>query len=192
MKTKKAVPPVIPDEASIQQLIDQLAQVAQVVGSHGVVLTPQERRRVAKIRKGGKDLLPKLTDMAARHGVQIAGLAPTDLQPHLDLIARLDPLVTALQSATTLVGDTTLNAKSQTWKGLSSIYTILSRVAVDNPVLRDELTDTTTFFKVTRKKGTTKKAAVPAPVVAPETTYASVDPVATVAAVPTSPSQAQG
>ncbi len=87
-----------------------------------MILTPAERKRVAKLRRGGKELLPKLTSLAAQHGVQVAGLSSADLQqPHLDLIARLEPLGNALQSAATLVGDTTLNAKSQAWKGLSGV-----------------------------------------------------------------------
>jgi len=72
---------------------------------------------VAKLRKGGKDLLPALTEMATRHGVQITGLASADLQPHLDVITRLESLGSALQSANTLVSDTTLNSKSVAWKG---------------------------------------------------------------------------
>jgi hypothetical protein len=192
---KVAVPPAIPDEETVQQWVDQLAEITKLVGAHGVVLTPAERRRVAKIKKGGKDLLPKLTDMAARHGVQIHGLALADLQPHLDLIARLDPLVTAVQSADTLVSDTTLNAKSQTWKGLSAIYTILSRVAVDNPALRDELTSTTAFFKAPRPKTTSAKkkdAALATKAAATETTPVGVTPVVTAAAVPTSSTPTQG
>jgi hypothetical protein len=188
MKTKKvAVPPVLPDEGSIQELVEQLAGVTKVVGSQGVVLSPAERRRVAKLRKGGKDLLPTLTGMAARHGVQITGLSAADLQPHLDLVTRLEPLGSALQSANTLVSDTTLNAKSVAWKGLSSIYTILSRVAVDNPALRDELTSATAFFKEPRAKGNAaKKAVAQTAVAAPESTPESVPAVATPAAVPTS------
>ena len=112
---------------------------------------------------------------------------------HLDLIARLEPLGSALQSANTLVSDTTLNAKSQTWKGLSSIYTILSRVAVDNPTLRDELTSTTAFFKAPRKKGQAKKKdAESATAAAPKVTPKGVPEVATVAAVPPSSTPTPG
>jgi hypothetical protein len=161
MKSKKTVTtPVLPDESDVQSMVTQLAGVTQLVGSNGVVLTPQERRQVAKLRKGGKDLLPKLTDMAARHGVQITGLSPADLQPHLDLVSRLEPLGAALSAANTLVSDTTLNAKSQAWKGLSTIYTVLSRVARDNPTLRGELQSTTEFFKEPRKKAAEKKKTV--------------------------------
>jgi hypothetical protein len=117
----------------------------------------------------------------ARHGVQVTGLAPADLQPHQDLVTNLEPLGAALQSAATLVGDTTLQAKSQTRKGTTALYTILSRVALDNPTLRDELQPARKGKSGTKKAET---AASPAPSEVPAEAAPEVAPSATSGAAP--------
>ena len=186
MTTKKVTATPVPAETEIQKWVDQLGGIGQLVGAQGVILTPKARLRMAKALKGGKDLLPSLLRMAARHGVQVAGLAPADLQPHLDQVANLEPLLAALQSATTLVGDTTLQAKSQMWKRTTALYTILSRMALDNPTLRDELQPATEFFAAAKKGSpggkSGAKAGAPKPPAPPAVTAGEAPGAAPVAA----------
>ena len=191
MKTKKVTATALPPETEIQKWVAQLGGIAQLVGTQGAVLTPQARRQMAKALKGGKDLLPSLQRMAARHGVQVSGLAPADLQPHLDLVTTLEPLGAALQSAATLVGDTTLQAKSLTWKGTTALYTILSRMARTNPTLRDELQPATAFFAAAKKGSKAAKGTSGTKMSAAATPPASSD-VAVEAAPEAAPSVANG
>ena len=108
-------------------------------------LTPTERKRMLKLRTGGVDTTRTLATLATRYKVD----STVDVPAMLQNVAQLEELAPLLDSATNLmqiVHDQVLVAAGDSWKSATTIYTMLQRMALDDPRLADELAPVAAMF----------------------------------------------
>ncbi len=143
---------------------------AQALGKGTKRLTAKERQRQLKLRTGGIDTTRTLATLATRHKLG----EMVDVPGMLANVEKLESLQPLLDSATNLqetLHDLVLMAAGDAWRSATTIYTILQRMAVNDPRIADELAPVAAKFA---KKGVSAAPAEPAPMVTASSTPATV------------------
>lgn len=152
MATRKIETPV-PSPGDIARCVEGLEITTEVLGDWAVALSPTDRQRELKLRRGGERFVPMIMDLGARYGVSVLGAEHRSATELLDLVARLDPLAARLRAMTDLVTTTIMRARADAWQAATATYTALSRVSSRNPSLLAELAPATAFFAIRRRGG---------------------------------------
>jgi hypothetical protein len=156
-----------------------LDAMASRIGQGAKRLTTKERRQQPKLRTGGVDTTRTLATLATRYKVD----STVDVPAMLANVAQLEKLQPLLDSATNLmqiVHDQVLVAAGDSWKSATTIYTMLQRMALDDPRLADELAPVAAKFA--KKKAPSGSAGTTKTPVATATASVTPATVTTVAA----------
>jgi hypothetical protein len=148
----------VPSPELVTHWLSEIDGLVTELGSYLDALTPDQRRRELKIRKGGERHIPLIADTATRYGLSFPGGTADEIRANLDVISALSPVLTRLQAASGIVGDTIFRARGNAWRGTTSAYTMLSRMAKNVPSIAREIAPATEFFAPKRKS---KVAAAP-------------------------------
>src|SRR5438105_10337457 len=108
------------------------------------------RRRATNDRPGTESFTLSLHDALPIFGLQLPGMPVAEIQAALDQMGRLQPLVDVLQRNLKIGAHAQFVAESDAWRGATSIYTTLARMAKDNPEVADAIRTAVEFF-ATRK-----------------------------------------
>jgi hypothetical protein len=155
--------------ASIDALASSISQGAPR-------LTPKERQRQLKLRTGGVDTARTLATLATRYKLDTTVDVPAMLQ-NLAQLEQLQPLLDSATNLQQIVHDQVLVAAGDSWKSATTIYTMLQRMALDDPRIADELAPVAAKFAT--KKAASGGAQKPAVAATASTTPATVNTVAT-------------
>jgi hypothetical protein len=136
-------------------------------------LTTKERRQQLKLRVGGVDTARTLATLAIRYKVDSTVDVPAMLQ-NVTQLEQLQPLLDSSTNLTEIVHDKVLVAAGDTWASATTIYTVLQRMALDDPRLADELAPVAAKFAKKKSKGATQPAATATASTTPATVTASV------------------
>jgi hypothetical protein len=185
-KKKKAAPAA--DAAALATAHGLVKQVAKILGP-APSLTVTDRKRTAKLRKGGETVIPTVATLAEQFGLKVAS-HPTDaMVTKAQRAHALLPLHKLLVATTKQVADQMFSANAESWQAATVHYSMLRRLARTNGDLESALTPVTQFFahrspevvkeedanRGHRKGAKAKPAAAPAPV----TEHAAVETAAT-------------
>jgi hypothetical protein len=145
--------------------------VEQVVALVGTVpaLSPKDRTRSLKLRKGGETVIPTVTALSDQFGLSIVSHPTTTMVEGAKKAQSLIPLYKQLVQAAKQVADQMFTANSTSWSAATVHYTMLRRLAKTNGDLQEALVPVNQFFaqKKTKKdaESTAEAAAAdPAPV----------------------------
>jgi len=139
------------------------ALLSQVSGILGAVteLSADDIRRSLKLRKGGAQVVPQLVDLCKQHGVTSVGaVTPDTLSAQKARADTLNTISVNFAAVGKALGDATFSAESSTWQQATTLYTVLQRLAVDNPTLAQGIQPVQAFFQTVRTKGTKREAEV--------------------------------
>lgn len=140
-------------DAAVQECNTLLNQVLTKVGSQEP-LNVDQIRRSTKMRKGGAEVIPKILALCQEHGVTQVG--PLTVQEMSDEQKRGDALLqVGLRSALVQkkVKDSALGAHGRSWQIATTMYTLLQRLAVNDPELALGLKPIEDFFQTKTTKG---------------------------------------
>jgi hypothetical protein len=141
--------------------IASIDTLASSIGQGTKRLTPKERNRKLKLRSGGVDMARTLATLATRYKLG----ALVDVPALLRNVTLLEQLQTLLASSTNLqeiVRDQVLGVSATSWSSATTIYTMLQRMAVDDPRIADELAPIAAQLALGKgRKGKAKKGAAP-------------------------------
>jgi hypothetical protein len=156
--TKKASSPV---EESIQLL-------AQAKTALGTVqrFTPADRRRLAKNRRGGQQVVPTIAALATKYGIASPTTNGTVLTTQLARVQELDPLVTASVDAHSQISDAHLGASTAMWTSARTLYAMLKPVAATDPSIAAELKSVEEWFRQRKSPATGTSTTPTTPVAA--------------------------
>ncbi|HZU84668.1 MAG TPA: hypothetical protein VE987_17180 [Polyangiaceae bacterium] len=118
----------------------------QLLRKFGKTLAPDERRALAKMKPGGDQMLKLVVQLARKHGLSVASVSLADLEAALAGAEQARLLLTACTAITTAVSDLVLRAEATAWSGTTLYYSLLSRLANNDPVLLAALEPASAFF----------------------------------------------
>ena len=123
-------------------------------------LSKQERKHMARPRKDSASIAREIAQLATKYGV--TGIVDVDgMLSAVTQAEQLAPLDKAAANFSVLVHDRAFAAESASWKSATTGYTVLKRLAKDNPDLARDLAGVAASLK-RPKNGATAESGVPA------------------------------
>ena len=185
----------------IEESTNLLVQATKAIGPVQR-LSPLERRRSAKARRGGHQVVPLIAAVATKYGITAPAMSGDALSASLARVQALDPLLSASAESHATIFDAHFQASNEMWTSARALYRMLKTVGHTNPSIATELKPVEEWFRVQRsvKKqaenttttpataGTTTSAATTAP--AAVVTPAAASAVSSIVAHATTPATA--
>lgn len=182
------------EPTEVKTFLDSITTIA----GPAPALTSKDRKRTAKLRKGGEKVVPTLLALSNRIGLSVPEYPTATIQANLDKVKALSPVHEGVVSAEKHLGDAIFQAQSAIWEGATVHYTMLKRLAKGNGDIANALAPVTQFFAHKQpavvqaedaKRGHRK--GVKEPKGSPTTTAATEEPTSAQApAAPTAPASA--
>jgi hypothetical protein len=177
---KKATPKKA--SSPVEESIQLLAQAKTAIGTVQR-FTPADRRRLAKNRRGGQQVIPTIAALATKYGIATPNTTGTVLNAQLARVQELDPLVTASVDAHSQFSDAHLGASTAMWTSARTLYAMLKPAALTDPSLAAELKSVEEWFRQRKSPATGTSAT-------PTTPVAAATPAAAAAATAMTPAPA--
>ena len=117
---------------------------AQLAG--GPSLTPDQKRRAARARKGSERIVQSLAQLASSHGLDSSALNSSDMLERLDTATKLMPTVTRLTKVLKQTSDAQFVAQNDAWAMARQFYALLQTRASSDGTLAVALAPVTDFF----------------------------------------------
>jgi hypothetical protein len=114
-------------------------------------LTPMERVRGIKLRRGGHQIIPTIAEVATKYGVAAPDMAGSDLDASFATAQDLAAVVRTAELVLRTAMDAQFNANGETWRAATSLYTMLKAAARSNPDIADEIAPIGEWFRARRK-----------------------------------------
>jgi hypothetical protein len=133
-------------DTQCQKLLDLAVEVRRGFEPYGRMLTHDEKAKVLKFRTGGERIVEQVASIAERHPDDVPQGDIERMRSLMQNVARLRPLETAFNVVAELISDTVYLALGDAWRSTTRLYSILNRLAVDDPVLDRELEPVREFF----------------------------------------------
>jgi hypothetical protein len=141
------------DTSAIQKLVEEAQASVEGVPR----MTPMERKRAVKLRRGGHQVLPLIAKLASKYSVQAPGTSVDDITSNITLAQSLEPLLGAVGVLQGALSDAHLSAQSSAWKTGTVAYAMMKKASKANVSLANELAPVTEWFR-TKAKGDKSKA----------------------------------
>jgi hypothetical protein len=144
------VPATSPDpnsalEAAVAGAVSQLGTLETTLGVDSAI-TPAQKQRATKMRKGGEPIAAILGALAQQHQIESPALQVAPMTAALGKAAALQPLVAAVATFATRLDDMVFEAQSGAWATALQIYAVLRRMAGTNSALSTALGPVTAFM----------------------------------------------
>jgi hypothetical protein len=154
---------IVTKPKDIQVASALLEKVSGLVPS--VALTSAERRRIAKMHRGGHQIVERVAQLASQYGVEVTDRGGDDLAALLDSATRLRGLLVQVEMLRTALKDAILRSESDAWTPTLAAYAALVGIGKARPELRAGLADVESWFR--HRRAVTKAPPPPPPAPAP-------------------------
>ena len=167
-------------QSDVDSCVTDLGRLTSTVSNGVKPLSAQERKRLPRSRKDGASIAREIAQLVTKYGV--AGIV--DTTGMLNAVTdseRLAPLDKAATNFSVLVHDRAFAADAAAWKSATTGYTVLKRLAKDNPDLARDLEGVAATLRPAKRAATATSgtpagaeaqtqatAATPEPAPAPE------------------------
>jgi hypothetical protein len=137
----------------IAQCIALLEQVDALIGPV-TPLSADAIHRSLKRRKGAAQVVTDLVALCHQHGVTSVGRVSVEqMSSSMSRATALETIGVQLAATHKMLDDATFSAWSNAWQNATTLYTILQRLALNDPTLALGLKPVQAFFKTKRTKG---------------------------------------
>jgi hypothetical protein len=159
--------------APIEESTKLIARATEAIGPVQR-LSPLERIRSAKIRRGGHQVVPLIATVATKYAITAPNMSGGALNASLAHVQLLDALLSASTESHATISDAHFSASNDMWASARSLYAMLKAVSTTNPSIATELQPVEEWFRY-RKPAATQAAATttPTPATAAATTSAA-------------------
>jgi hypothetical protein len=134
------------------QLLKALKDIVEQLRPYGVTLTPDDRRRVLRPRKGAEQHMARVYQLAKKHGVTIKNVDLEGMNADLALAKQFQPFEDEFRAGLHLGEDTGAQADSESWEAFLAYYGVLSSMAERSPELAADLAGVTDFMALGPRK----------------------------------------
>ena len=135
-----------PTAEVMSQLVSQLAAIVAQLQTFGIVLSPEERKRLLHARRDADPMVQRVNDLAVKHGVTLKDIPLQGMMNDQALRARLHPLADLFRAGLAVAEDTEGQAESEMWEAFLAHYGVLAKMAEQDPVLAVELQPVVEFM----------------------------------------------
>jgi hypothetical protein len=132
-------------------------------------LTPKERLRVLKPRRGGRQVVVRVAELASQYGLELEDMSGDEIVALMDSAARLRGLLAAIEQLRASVKDAVLRSENEAWKYTIAAYGALRGIAKARPVLGTSLVEVEEAFRSRRRRVTHATPPTPKPPAPPAT-----------------------
>jgi hypothetical protein len=158
-KTSDDNKPLAERVAAALKLVDQALVVLAIANP---VLTPKERKRATKSRKGADEVIPRIATLSDQFGLKVPAHTTSAMLDAAEQVKALDPLQKAVDTLLKTIEDATFIARGGAWGTATTLYAMLKRLAKRNGEVKSALADVESFFayrhpKVAKDHPKTKK-----------------------------------
>jgi hypothetical protein len=168
--------------APIDESTKLIAQATKAIGPVQR-LTPLDRIRSAKIRRGGHQVVPLIATVATKYGIDAPNISGDALSASLAHVQSLDALLSATTELHATISDVHFSASNGMWSSARSLYAMLKAVATTNASIATELHPVEEWFRYRKPAAPQADAtAATTPATAVASTSANEAPVATTSA----------
>jgi len=112
----------------------------------GPTLTPDEKRRSARARKGSDRVIQVLAQLAKTHGLDSPSLNSTEMLDRLETATRLAPTIARLTKVLKQMSDAQFVAQNDAWAMGRQLYSLLQTRSATDGALAGALQPVTDFF----------------------------------------------
>jgi hypothetical protein len=135
----------------------------QAMAGNPPALTSKDRKRSAKLRKGGETVIPTVAALAQQYGLSVPGFPTGTMLTQLNQAQDLIPLHKQMVSALDKVENAIFVGHSKSWASATVHYTMLRRLAKTDGELASALAPVAQFFASGRRKGAKAAQAATTP-----------------------------
>jgi hypothetical protein len=129
----------------IAECLALLERITERLGS-GPKLTPKERMRNIKLRKGGEAIAAALAVLSQQFAVDLPRFPASTMLENLDRARSLGPLRTKLTIALKRVDDVIFESQSEGWEAATMHYSTLKRLSRRDGEMAKLLAPVVAFF----------------------------------------------
>jgi hypothetical protein len=152
----------VPKQQKLDAIMAQLISVIKDLTEFCVTLHSDDRSSLLHPRRGGEAKVEFAADLCTRYEVKLKNVPVDGMLNDLRLARQIRPFIALLQSALTLVQDTSSQAQSEYWQAFLALYGALVKTSEHDPMLAAEVDDLVKFMATNAKRATPAEAA-PAP-----------------------------
>ena len=159
-------------QTDIDSCVTEIGRLTATISRGGKTLTKQEKQRMPRSRKDGASIAREIAQLAKKYGVD--GIVDvTGMLSSVDDSERLAPLDKVAANFSVLVHDRAFASDAAAWKSATTGYTLLKRMAKDNPDMARDLEGVAASLKPAKKaaaatSGSPAKALAQATAATPE------------------------
>lgn len=142
----------IPSARDAAAVLENLKQVRTRLSAYCLTLSPEERKRLLRPRRGSEMQMRRVNDLAAKHEVKVPNVSSAQQANDLELASTMQPIADELRAIATMAEDTVGRAESEAWEAFLAQYAVLTSMATRMPELAAELQPVTNFMALGRRK----------------------------------------
>lgn len=129
----------LPSPEKLKALLTKLREVRAEVAKLGVVLSPDDRRRRLRMRRGALEYVPLLVSLVERYKVESSAAPLSSINNDVKLIGALSPFEDESAGLESLISDTLAEAEHEVWQAFLLYYGVLQSLAERIPALKADL-----------------------------------------------------
>jgi hypothetical protein len=153
-KTPKASrTPNVALTSALSRARDTVAQIETALGDQTRVLSPADKKRSLRLRKGAEQVMQHIVELVQQYKLDSEGLHSEELLAQMERLAALRPLETQLTQIATRVSNERFLVGSDAWSMALAFYAMLQRRALDDANLTEALGPIGDFFSTGRAAG---------------------------------------
>lgn len=143
----------------------QLLALIAFIATYGFALSPLERRRKRRIRRGGLDTARMIAQIAVNFGIVVPKIDLAALLQTIDGAAKIQKQTNDAFQLWQTLSDTSLGTNAEVWGKALAVYEVLKGASRHDPELKAALASVKAFMKARRQPRATVPAPQPAPAV---------------------------
>src|SRR5262245_27525896 len=119
----------------INKLLAQLTAVKQMADKFGPPLPPKGRQTMLRPKRAVDRVTPLVVQLARQHGIGVTTTPVDVIESSLATARRMEPVLKLAESVVEALASYVFRSLSACWSGTTLYYSILARMAQNNPEL---------------------------------------------------------
>src|SRR5262249_20114170 len=136
----------------MKALVERVSQVLRELDRYTVALTPGDKQRLIKPRRGSEKIGELIATIADERKVRLPTASTAQIAAQRSRAKRYAPLQIAAESLTAALHDTIFDAESKAWRSTLAFYTALQGLASNDATLQTALEPAKQFFATGKRK----------------------------------------
>lgn len=129
----------LPTPEKLKALLTKLREVRAELAKFCIVLSPEDRKRRLRMRRGALAYMPLLMDLVKEYKIETGAAPLSTLGNDVRLVNALSPFEDESAAIEDLISDTLSEGEHEVWQGFLLNYGILQSLATRVPALKAKL-----------------------------------------------------